>query len=291
MDNIIAVLKLSDRVYQISLRHLLSSQLEEISAAMQVPFPELTDLTIHLGVETKPVTIPDSFLGGSASHLRSLYFARIPFPGLPKLLLSATHLVNLRLHDIPQSACFSPEVMVSCLSALASLKLLQLRRFPDPDTQYLFPRTRSVLPSLTSLEFMFGDDSAYLEDLVARIDTPRLIYLQILFYRGIGFDTSQLAHFIGHTPRFKACSEIHLVFGYYAIWVRFPLRPFDSKIIEELRIKISRWDVSYMAQVCTSSLPPISVSTVEHLYIYHGPPSRPHWYGSIDPSPCLPTGG
>jgi hypothetical protein len=172
--------------------------------------------------------------------------------------------------------------MVTCLSALTSLKLPQLGRFPDPDTQGLSPRTRSVLPSLTNLEFMFGDDSAYLEDLVARIDTPRLINLEIRFYRSIDLDTSQLAHFISHTPRFKACSEIHLVFGYYAIWVRFPLRPFDPQIIEELRIKISRWHVSSLARVCTLSLPPISVSTAEHLYIYHGPPSRPHWHGSIE---------
>jgi hypothetical protein len=285
IDNIIAVLKRSNRVCQISLRYLISSQLEEISAAMQVSFPELTDLTIHMNDETRLV-IPDSFLGGSASHLRSLYLAQISFPGLPKLLLSATRLVNLCLHDIPRSGCFSPEVMVTCLSALTSLKFLQLGPFSDPETQCLSPRTPSTLPSLTHLKFMFGDDSAYLEDLVARINAPGLINLEIRINSEIDFDTSQLVHFISRTPRFKACNEIHLAFGVMAIWVRFPLRPFDPQNIEELRIKISQrvilgWQVISLAQVCTSTLPPISASAVEHLYIYHNSP-QPHWHGNIE---------
>jgi len=61
-----------------------------------VPFPELTKLQLFSGGETPPVA-PDSFLGGSAPHLRIFELDSIPFPGLPKLLLSATHLDNLDL--------------------------------------------------------------------------------------------------------------------------------------------------------------------------------------------------
>jgi hypothetical protein len=59
--------------------------------------------------ETPPV-IPDSFLDGSAPRLRIFTFNNIPFPELPKLLLSATHLVHLRLFNIPHSGYISPEL-------------------------------------------------------------------------------------------------------------------------------------------------------------------------------------
>jgi hypothetical protein len=66
------------------------------SAAMLKPFPELTDLRLSMFVDDGPAPIlPDSFLGGTAPRLRSLYLDNVPFPGLPKLLLSATHLVDL----------------------------------------------------------------------------------------------------------------------------------------------------------------------------------------------------
>jgi hypothetical protein len=68
--------------------------LEDALAAMQVPFPELTVLWLASYGETVPV-IPDSFLDGSAPRLRLFFLEGILFQGLPKLLLSATHLVNL----------------------------------------------------------------------------------------------------------------------------------------------------------------------------------------------------
>ena len=60
-------------------------------AAMHVPFPELTNLWLSASGETQP--IPDSFLDGSAPRLRYFHLDGIPFPGLPNLLLYATHLV------------------------------------------------------------------------------------------------------------------------------------------------------------------------------------------------------
>ena len=113
MDNIVAVLEHSNRVCHISL-NVLGLDLEDISAAMQVPFPELTHLWVT-NDETAPV-LSESFLGGSGPRLRSIIFHGIPFPGLPNLLLSATHLVDLQLSDIPHSGYFSPETMATALS-------------------------------------------------------------------------------------------------------------------------------------------------------------------------------
>lgn len=58
--------------------------------------------------------VPDSFLDGSAPSLMIFVLYGIPFPGLPKLLLSATHLTYLWL---------TPGAMVALLSSLESLSL------------------------------------------------------------------------------------------------------------------------------------------------------------------------
>src|SRR5882757_7656498 len=100
VDNISAVLEHSDRVDEINLIDIDSSSLEKLLAVMQVPFPELTYMRLKSFDEMVPV-LPGSFLGGSAPRLRFLGLDGVPFPGLPKLLLSTTHLVYLQLENIP----------------------------------------------------------------------------------------------------------------------------------------------------------------------------------------------
>jgi len=124
-DNTIAALGQSNRVCEVFLRGLADWQLEKVLAAMQVSFPELTDLRLSSHGETAPV-IPNSFLGGSAPRLQIFMLSCIPFPGLLSLLLSATHLVQLRLTNIPHSGYISPEAMVGLLCALSSLRTLFL---------------------------------------------------------------------------------------------------------------------------------------------------------------------
>ena len=100
MDNIIAALGQSNRARQIFFQRLAGWQLEEVLAgAMRAPFPELTDLLLTSNDDSPPV-ITDSFLDGSAPRLQYFRLYSIPFPGLPKLLLSATHLVKLSLSRI-----------------------------------------------------------------------------------------------------------------------------------------------------------------------------------------------
>ena len=67
-DHVIAALGQSNRVHDVHLCGLDSSDLEEVLAAMQVPFPELTRMSLSFDV--RPV--PDSFLGGSAPRLHSI---------------------------------------------------------------------------------------------------------------------------------------------------------------------------------------------------------------------------
>ena len=130
-NNIVAALEHNFRICRIDLWDISCSEMENVLAAMHRPFPALTYLRLaldvheHLFVSPLPV-IPDSFLGGSAPHLESLNLRYILFLGLPKLLLSATRLVELFLTRIPHSAYFPPEVLVDCLSILTRLEILDL---------------------------------------------------------------------------------------------------------------------------------------------------------------------
>ena len=113
LDNIIAALEHNDRVRQIDLDCFSGPEWEYVmySEAMQKPFPELVYLRLRTYV-SGPI-VPDSFLGGTAPRLRSLHLKFVPFPGLTKLLLSATHLARLDLCYIPRSGYIPPEAMAT----------------------------------------------------------------------------------------------------------------------------------------------------------------------------------
>jgi hypothetical protein len=152
-DDILAALRHSDRIRQVFIRHFKSWESMVVWAAMGVPFPELTDLSLRATDAWIPA-VPDSFLGGSAPLLRNLELESIPFPGLPKLLLSATHLVTLRLIYISVSGYFPPKALATCLSVLTGLReLVIIFKYPHRASRYLYPLKRSVLPALTDFEF------------------------------------------------------------------------------------------------------------------------------------------
>jgi hypothetical protein len=96
-DNIIPALEHNDRVLQIDLRQLEPSpELENVVAVMQEPFVSIS-LNFYDGMPRTDLVIPNSFLGGSTPRLEHLRLNGFPFPGLPKLVSSATNLVYLEL--------------------------------------------------------------------------------------------------------------------------------------------------------------------------------------------------
>jgi hypothetical protein len=284
-DNIIAALEHNDRVCQIVLYWISSPEREHVtdSAAMQKPFPELTDLQLIMRKDESRPILPDSFLGGTAPHLRSLHLEDVPFPGLPKLLLSATHLVNLSLYNIPRSGYIPPEAMATSLSALTSLELLCLDfRYPRPrpalGSRRPPPLTRSILPNLTQVHFKGA--SEYLEEILARIDAPRLHGLDITFFNQIIFDTPQLFQFISRTPTLRAPKERHITFD---STVRFSSQTSDYGVLSvKVLCTALEWQLSSLEQVCASSFPP--VSTLEDLYIVEDRYQRLHWQDDVESS-------
>ncbi len=267
-DNIVAALGQSNRVCQVNLSGLADRQLETILAAMQVPFPELTELALSSYDVEQPV-IPDSFLGGSSPRLRTFDLEGIPFPGLPKLLSSATHLAHLNLSNIPHSGYISPEAMADLLSVLSSLQILVLE-FQSPQSRPNWegrrppPSKCSVVPAL--INFYFKGVIEYLENLVTYIDAPQLdhSHLFLTFINQIDFDSPRLAQFISRTPILADC-DAHVEFYDGAVGVRL------SSHLRDIEIQFSCGEpdqqLSSVAQVCNTCLPPLSM--IEGLYIEH----------------------
>jgi hypothetical protein len=263
-DNVIASLGESNRVCKVQLSSLAGWQLEQVLAAMQVPFPELTDLHLLSNGETEPV-IPDSFLDGSAPRLQTFHVLGIPFPGLPKLHLSAPHLVALSLYKIPHSGYISPEAIVALISMMFSLEKLFLgfqspQSRPDRETRRPPPSKRSVIPALIRLHFRGVIE--YLEDLVTRIDTPQLDEMSITFFNQIDFDTPRLAQFINRTPKLGK-RDAHVQFYDNSVHVRVS----PGRLEIAISCREPDWQLSSIEQVCNSSLRPLSA--VEDLYIEH----------------------
>ena len=303
MDNLIAALERRDRVCKINLRYYDSSESEKIWAAMQEPFPELTHLWFEArnkarpgGDErwellTRPVPqhVSDSFLGGSAPRLQFIWMNAVRLQGLQKLLLSTTHLVELRLSDIPDY--ISSQRIATCLSALTSLQTLSLvfqhdLHLPYQESRHPSPPTRVVLPALRY--FQFTGISKYLENLIDLIDAPELNKLSITFNQRVS-NTPELARFVSRMPKLGVPYEARMAFHDYRIaikiMVRLPSQTFGHELLD---VGISSRDIrhlptsdeldsqlSSLAQVC-ASLSPI-VSTVENLSIYEAPYSTLDW--------------
>ena len=277
IDNIIPALGHNDRICHLELLAITKSQWKKILKAMRRPFPTLTYLRLLLN-GTVSAPIPASFLGKFAPRLQTLDLEGISFPGLPKLLLSATHLVTLSLRQIPASGYILPEALVNCLSLLTRLDRLDFEfeySFPELDDTYPPPRTRTLLPVLTRLRLQ--GTSEYLEDFVARIDAPLLDHLIINVLDELLSDTPQITQFIGRAPNFKASDDAQIIFANAGASVVL----LKGLIRLQLRILCDAWiyeQLSFLVQACRSSFPQALLATLKRLYLL----ADPEWDGQPD---------
>jgi hypothetical protein len=274
-DNIIAAFEHNDRVCEIDHYLVSSSRIEKALAAMQQPFPELTHLRLQKLISMRritqviPASFSASFLGGSAPRMKYLFLDDIPFPGLPKLLLSATDLTDLHLRNITPSGYISSEEMATCLSVLTRLERFtllfeSLPRRPDRKRRRPPPPTRALLPDFTLFYFKWVGE--YLDGLVAEIDAPLLNKVDISFFPRPTFETPQLAEFISRSPNLTTHDEAHLNFSDSNVDIKLP-QSFDGALMLGISCRKLDQQVSSLAQVCRSSFPRALVSRVEHLYI------------------------
>jgi len=267
-ENIIAAMGRPDRINDIRLENLTYLNFKRLTRMMESPFPALTYLSLRGDVipdRNDDFILRDVFLGGSAPSLRTFILYHIQFPALPKLLLSTTQLVTLRLSFVPTLRSMSLREIIACLAALPKLKQLDIThfyKFPDPNQSSL--STRVVLPSLTS--FYFHGISGHLEDLVAQIDAPMLQTLSLTL--GVIMQVPQLLRFISRAEKLKPPTRAVFVFGRWRLLLKFI--PSDG-------VEFSTSDYpsagQFMAMgLLCSSLSPL-LSRVERLYFrYNLPP-------------------
>jgi hypothetical protein len=270
------------RVQRITVCGLSSSLLETIASTMLKPFPALTHLQLEsCGDPNAPTpVVPDGLLGGLAPSLKRIWLEGVQFQSLPTVLSSANHLIELRLDKIPDSWDISPEALASALSPLTSLISLTVE-FQSPrlfrTAQNPPPLTRTRLPALTML--FFKGVSEYFEDLVSRIDAPRLEYCVIKFYNQLLFDISHLPEFFARAEKLRSLDRAEVFFDNQGVGIGLHLP--ETTVPRNVTLRIlcspSDWQLSSLAQVChqSSSL----LSRVERLDIRECPSKtrEPKW--------------
>jgi len=261
-ENVIAALKHRDRVCRIKLHQFRVPgwKLKRLLEMMQYPFPALTGLALCECFEEE-VVIPDSFLGGSAPLLQSLYLTHVAFPALPKLLLSANGLNRLVLRGISHAGYIPPEVMIDSLSSMTQLQHFTLgfdspRSRPSRASRRPPPMIRTALPALT--RFCFRGVSEYVEDFVARIHAPLLHDIQVSFLNQLIFDFHQLSHIINRVEWFHKLNT-EVLFADYGASVEVSSET-DDRLLLGISCKPADWQLPSVAQFCGMSIHPISTS-------------------------------
>ena len=146
------------------------------------------------------------------------------------------------------------------LAALPRLETFIIKfSFSTPRPHQMLPTppvTRTVLPALTCFEFKGA--SEYLEDFVARIDSPRLDHIQIDYLNQlVDFQVPQLSHFIDRSvgPKLTPLSRAQIIFSSYGVsfdlWrrVNYPRRKlFHDTSLTVIGCEGIDWQVSHMAE-------------------------------------------
>lgn len=196
----------------------------------------------------------------SAPALRVAHLEGIPFLAFPTLLSSAHNLVDLRLSNIPPEGYIPPEAMATCLATLTGLRTLLIgfkSLTLSRKTRCQYPIWRTCLPSLTT--FGFHGVAEYLEDLVARIDTPQLGHFRISYFNQLDFRIPKLSNFIGRTQnlylaRFK---RARIEFGSNNVFVS--LYDEREELLNESHFSLQiscgglNWQVSHVSQTLSQS--------------------------------------
>ncbi|KAH8992404.1 hypothetical protein EDB92DRAFT_1815921 [Lactarius akahatsu] len=198
-DNIVAALQQRDRVCEIDLRGPLS---KEVSQILQESFPLLDCLSLDAW-NSRVLTCPSTFLGGSAPRLRVLrldVFQCLEFK-LPPILSFADHLVDLRLERVESTKCIPPEALVAALSAMTRLKTLFLQFLHETSHSNpinISPLSSGRIASSALLRLSFEGPCNYLEDLLSRITAPSLECTRLQIFRPSEprLDISQLSQFL-----------------------------------------------------------------------------------------------
>ena len=285
-DNIIAALQHPHRICTIQLA-VTTPLLEGLATLAQDPLPALQHLELSTQTGTGLV-LPSEFFGGPSPRLRVLHVARIAFPALQRLLLSAENLVSLKLEALPSSGYVSLEALMICLAVTTLLETLHLH-FNFPTARFIAggnisaPQRRVVLPSLD--DFAFHGASEYLECLLSGIDAPVLKNIDISFLnQATIFHTPQLLQFIGRTETQRLHDEAKVYCSRNDISITLTRQGAPYRMGLRVGCMSLDWQLSCMAEICDELS--LITSDVRNLHIDASFP-LPGGQDDMDPLPLL----
>ncbi|KAI0246844.1 caspase domain-containing protein [Lactifluus subvellereus] len=285
-DNIIAALQHPNRICTIQLA-VTTPLLERLATLAQDPLPVLQHLELSTQTETGLI-LPSECFGGPSPHLRVLRLARIAFPALQRLLLSAEDLVSLKLEALPSSGYTSPEDLINCLPVMTRLETLHLH-FNFRISRFIAggnisaPQRRLALPSLE--DFSFHGASEYLECLLSGIDAPVLKNIDIAFFnQATIFHTPQLLQFVCRTETQRCHDEAKVYCSRDDISITLTRQGAPHCMGLRVRCMSLDWQLSCMAEICDNLS--LIISDVRDLHIDASSPLS-GGQGDMDPVPLL----
>jgi hypothetical protein len=126
----------------------------------------------------------------------------------------------------------------------------------------------------------FKGTSEYLEDIVTRIEAPRLSNIAITFFNQLVFDTPQFSHFVSRTQIFETSNRAEISLSTSSASVGLFQQDGD-RYLSVLQLNIScqasDWQLSSLSQVCTSSFP--LSPTLERLEIHD---NKQDWHEDVE---------
>ena len=111
---------------------------------------------------------------------------------------------------------------------------------------------------------------------MARIDAPLLDYLDITFFHQLIFETPKLTHFFSRTQKLQTHDKAQVFFADWGVSVTLP-QTSDGRLNLGVSCSQSDWQLSSLAQLCSSSFPQVPIPGVEHLYMLEDRFSRLRW--------------
>ena len=180
-------------------------KLQKFIMAFETDFPVLEYLIMaHSEVESTALILPETL---QAPHLRHILLAGFSISTESQLLTAAVGLVTLTL-TVPLSAYFKPNTLLQRLSFMPQLETVMID-FLSPVPNDVVERQAMHSPSTTHVTlpnlrwFSFRGVSAYLEEIIHRITSPRLEKLSIEFFEEVTFSVSRLLQFMNTTKNLR----------------------------------------------------------------------------------------
>jgi hypothetical protein len=233
--------------------------------AMDGQFPILERLFIWPQTQDDNVslTLPTTF---QAPHLGMLSIFYIALPVGSSLLTTNFGLILLEMLNIPPSAYFQPSYLVERISSMPQLEGLSVgftaptpTRHVERQALHALTGMRLTLPNLRRL--IFRGVNAYLEELLARINTPLLEDLKVRLFNQPSFTVSHLSQFINRTESLRPVfSQVF----FYGDTVILSANSRQGDKVSHLSLAVVcrhiDWQVSAAAQIFNALVPILSLT-------------------------------